>query len=160
MTVAGIDFSTKAVDIVLLDDDTDQAEWFRYEIADERGALWACRNLRLIFPGGSFFESRGVWLVGLEQPYSQSRDTAKKLGMVAGAIAARLPTDLTVIQTDPNEWHRIFTGNAKAGKEQIAERARGQRGYPDSEWPQDAYDALGIAYAVRWLNQHAIEGAA
>ena len=32
--IAGIDFSTYAVDVVLLDEDTDQAAWHRFRTRD------------------------------------------------------------------------------------------------------------------------------
>lgn len=156
MTVAGIDYSSRAVDIVLLNDDTDHAAWTRVEL---HGAtpIERARSLRGRLPLRSWWEDEGVYLIGIEDPYSRSKGVAKALGMAAGAIVALLPVDLTVIQTPPIEWKRLAIGNGSATKAQVANWARAELGHDGvTTWAQDAYDAYAIARAVRHLNNHAI----
>lgn len=158
MTVAGIDFSSRAVHVVLLEDDTDQAALRVFELAGAT-PFERARSLRRIFPTRGFWEDNGVYLVGIEDPHSRANHTAKALGLAAGAIAALLPNALTVIQTAPSEWHRIFTGQATATKGLVEQHARelwsdAPAGADDNTW-----DAYGIAYAVRTLNEQAIQKA-
>ena len=158
MSIAGIDFSSRAVHIVLLDDDTDDAMLHVFEL---HGAtpFERARSLRRSFPTRGFWEDNGVYLVGIEDPHSRANHTAKALGLAAGAIAGLLPNGLPVVQTVPAEWHRIFTGTAGASKETVGLHARAI--WPDhpAEGDDNAWDAYGIAYAVRTLNNQAIQKA-
>lgn len=156
MNVAGIDVSSFAIDIVLLDDDTDAARWYRIN-SDRATPFERARRIAALFPRTSWWDDRGVYLVGIEDPYSASKGVAKALGIATGTVAARLPARLTVIQTAPTEWKRLYTGKANASKDDV--RLLGCEVAGRADWPQDAYDALGIACAVRELNNNAIEAA-
>lgn len=161
MKVAGIDFSTRAVDLVLLDEETTVASWHRIPLIEGRGTLAAARSLRGRFPGRSWFESEGVYLVALEETFSgHHAGTAKKLGMIAGAIAVLLPPDLTLLEIPAHEWKRETVGKAGSTKAavQMWFTEVGFQANPGSgKWTQDAFDAYAIAWAARALNQRAIE---
>lgn len=157
--ILGIDFSSQAIHLVLLDDDTDTAEATVVELAGAT-PFERARSARLFFPPRSWFEDKGVWLVGIEDPHSRANHTAKALGLAAGAIAALLPTSLTVVQTPPAEWKRVFTGNARAQKLDVWRRC--VELYPAAfDWSVDnnLTDAYGIAHAVRTINNQAVERA-
>lgn len=158
MSVAGIDFSSRAVHVVLLDDDTDHAT---VHVLDLHGGtpFERARSLRSSFPTRSWWDDHGTWLFGLEDPYSVSMGTAKALGLAAGAIAALLPSGLTVIQTAPNEWHRLFTGDPRASKEIVELHARAVWPDPPAGADDNTWDAYGVAFAVRGLNAAAVEKA-
>lgn len=158
MNVAGIDFSSRAVHIVLLEDDSDEASARVFELAGAT-PFERARSLRRIFPTRGFWEDNGVYLVGIEDPHSRANHTAKALGLAAGAIAALLPNAMTVIQTPPSEWHRIFTGNASASKEIVEQHAHAIWPDPPAGADDNTWDAYGIAYAVRTLNNQAIQEA-
>lgn len=167
MNVAGIDISSFAVDVVLLDEDSDAATWHRF-ILDGATPFDRTRSLRGVFPPRSFWEDNAVFLVALEDPVGHHAHTAKALGLVTGGVAALLPRDLHVVQTQPSEWKRIFCGRGNATKPDIVAACH-QRGFDSTvgapavnvaatrELAQDAYDAYGIAWAVRRLNNEAIE---
>jgi len=162
MTVAGIDFSTLAIDVVLLEDEGWHAEWHRFPIKGKDGSLQACRRLRAVWPGSSWWEDHGVWLAGIEEPYSRFGASLIALGRIQGAVMALLPRSITVVQTGQQEWLRAHTGLQKLPKG-TAERkavaiARGRElGFEASEI--DAYDAYGIACAVRDLNEQGVNAA-
>lgn len=157
MSVAGIDFSTRAVDIVLLDDDTADAEWHRYEITDKRGSFYAALNIRKTLPTRSWWETHGVWLIGIEKPMSPHAISISALMRIQGAILSRLPHDICTIETPPHEWKTETVGLSNATKQQVADWATaGAR----TGWPQDALDAYAIAHAVRQLNERGIRAAA
>lgn len=156
MRVCGIDSSSRAVDLVLLDDN-DHGEWHRLELAGETPFLRA-RDLRQKLPRGTFWD--GVSLVGLEQTYSGAYSSATALALIRGAIGALLPAELTVLETRPNEWQKLFTGVAKLPAKSTMRKAliRGrcsELGFWAPDLPQDAYDAYGIAWAARAINQAA-----
>jgi hypothetical protein len=160
MNVCGIDYSVHAVDLVLLDEETPAATWERIHLEEGEGAFVAARSLRGRFPGRSWFEEQGVYLVGLEEPFSSNfAGTAKALGTIAGALAVLLPPGLTVLRLPTQEWKRETIGKANATKEDVAVWAAMTWNPPDQRPrpTQDAYDAYGIAYAARAINQRAIE---
>lgn len=158
MTVAGIDYSSQAIDIVLLDDDTDTAEWHRVELTGPT-PFDRARSLRGRLPLRSWWEDQGVYLIGIEDPIGHHAHTAKALGFAGGAVATLLPANLTVVQTTAAEWKRLTVGRGSASKADVEQWAQTQLGHDGlTVWAQDAYDAYAIARAVRHLNQQAIEG--
>lgn len=166
--IAGIDYSSFQIDIVLLDDEADTATWHPCPLPGKT-PFDRARAVRHRFPTLSWWDDQGVYLVAIEDPYSQANHTAKALGLIAGAIACRLPPQLTVIHTAPSEWKRLAVGKPSASKAEVTRWARVQleHGYvspiPPSDmvtkWSEHAYDAYSIARAVRVLNNQAIEKA-
>jgi hypothetical protein len=156
MLTAGIDASSRAVDIVLLTED-DHATHHRYEL--QGGTPFErARYLRHVMPRGVFWD--GVALVGLEQTYSGAYSSATALALIRGALAALLPSGLTVLETRPNEWQKIFTGVPKLPKTSHDRKMLVRRRCSDlGIWAPDAksdfYDAVGIAWAVRELCERA-----
>lgn len=160
MLVCGIDSSSRAVDLVLLDDDN-RAEWHRITLEGETPFLRA-RDLRQKLPRGTFWDD--VSLVGLEQTYSGSYSAATALALIRGAIGALLPAELTVLETRPNEWQKVFTRvtklPAKSKERKALIRARcAELGFEAPDLAQDALDAYGVAWAVRELCWRASEAA-
>lgn len=154
--IAGIDFSSRAVHVVLLDDDTNEATAHTFGLVGST-PFERARSLRLVFPKGTRWD--GIWLVGIEDPYSMSKGTAKALGLAAGAIVALLPPGLTVVQTPPSEWKRVFTGNATASKSLTEAVARKLWHSPPDTADDNTFDAYGIAWAVRSINSLAVDRA-
>jgi hypothetical protein len=166
VNVAGIDISSFAVDVVLLDEDSNRATRRDHFALTGSTPLERTRSLRGVFPSRTYWEDNGVYLAGIEDPHSRFPHVAKAMGLVTGGVAALLPRDLCVIHTAPKEWKRIFAANANASKDAVRARViefvspdyQGLRLIdPQGPWPQDAYDAYGIAWAVRALNNEAIQ---
>lgn len=165
--IAGIDYDTRYVHIVLIPDEGWQPEYHRVHLASTGDyGVSSARSIRLTFPGRTWWEERRVWLAGLELTYSHDARTAGALGRIQGAILATLPADIPVIPTPPNEWLRVFTGRAKlpARKAERKQLAREQTEALAGEntvsgWHQDGYDAYGIACAVRAMNEDGIAAA-
>lgn len=156
--IAGIDFSSRAIHLVLLSDDDDSARAYNVELVGAT-PFERARSARSFFPPRSWFEDEGVYLLGIEDPHSRANHTAKALGFVAGAIAVLLPRELAVVQTPPSEWKRLFTGSASSSKDAVALRARATWPDPPEDADQNTWDAYGIAYAVRHLNNKALQSA-
>lgn len=154
--IAGIDASSRAIDVVLLADDTDDALWFKYEL---HGAtpFERARSLHDCFPTRSWWEDFGVYLIGYEDPRGHYAHTQKALGLALGAVAALLPPEMAVVPTQTQEWKRHATGNPNASKQTV--RAAVVALYPPAEaWDDlNATDAYAVAWTVRALNNQALE---
>lgn len=149
MYVAGLDFSTKALDVVLLDDDTESWIWKTFPIHG-RTPFDRAQDIRFTLPTTTWWEERNVRLIAVEEPRGhQNAVTQLALGSLYGAIVARLPRSIPACAYTPSEWKRPFTGNGNAPKE-LVRRCALEHGLPD-DMPQDAYDAYGIAWTARAL---------
>jgi len=151
--IAGIDYSTHAIDVVLLDEDSREATWRRYPLegadAFERARVAGSR-----FP---FMNSSRFWddvlAVGIEDPRGYN---AGALYRVQGAILARLPRSLLVYPWIPSAWRKAvgLPGNASkdavrawAVKTMLFSQGKTRISF-DPPWPQDALDAYCIALAT------------
>lgn len=149
MAIAGVDFSTHFVDIVLLDENTDAATWHRFELTGD-GAFDRTRSVRAALPGSSFWDD--VLAVGIEQP--RGRNALVALGRIQGAILTCIPADKLVHPLNPSSWRQAVGLKGNASKAEVYERAyglfiAGDRIGPWPVWPQDACDAYCIALATR-----------
>lgn len=144
MAVAGVDFSTKAIDIVLLDDDTDAATWHRFELTGQ-DAFERVRAVKGAMPGASFWDA--TLAVGIEDPRGFG---AGSLYRIQGAILACLPRPLLVQPLIPSFWRRTVGLPGNASKQDIALWAA-LKGFMPVDPQQDAWDAFAIAWATRSL---------
>lgn len=161
--IAGVDSSSHAVDIVLLDDDSDEVHSFHHVPLVGKTPFERARGCKQRLPARSWWEEKGVWLLGFEDPFSHDAHVAKALGLICGAFAAQLPPDLTAVPTPPSEWQKLFTGWAKQPRfsderKYLIRQAALARGFNGDGRTQDLYDAFGIAVVVRDLNNQAIQG--
>ena len=154
MKVAGIDYSSFAIDIVLIDAYTDTPpEWHRYALSGH-DAFERARTVTTAMPskGSAFWDT--VLAVGLEEP--RGRNSAP-IHRVQGAILAAIPGRVLVQPWLPNEWRTAVGLKGNASKDAAAWRSRQLQPRfmdPLCEWPQDAHDAHLIAIATRTrLNQ-------
>lgn len=154
MNVAGVDFSTKAIDVVLLDEDTDAYMWASIPV-EGRTPFDRAQDIRFAVPTASWWENHGVRLIAIEEPRGYGQ---LAMGTLYGAIVARLPQGIPAVPFIPQHWKKPFTGNGNASKEQV--RARALEFGLGVDMPQDAYDAYGIAWVARELKQRAARSAA
>jgi Holliday junction resolvasome RuvABC endonuclease subunit len=148
--VAGIDFSTFAVDVVLLDEDTMEATWRRYELEGHDPFERAKDVTRAYEDGLNAWDD--VLAVGIEEPpYVNNHKTLRDLARVQGAILARLPRNLMVQEWAPSQWRKEVGLPGNASKELVSVYVTGERVLAekkDDRWPQDAADAYCIALAT------------
>jgi hypothetical protein len=153
--IAGIDYSTRAVDVVLLDEDTDAATWHRFELvgADAFDRARDVRRAMLSRPmpwedrlsGDSSLFWDDVLACGIEDPRGFNSGS---LYRVQGAILACLPARLLVHPLIPSSWRKTVGLPGNANKQGVWEFADGKG---KGHWPQDACDAYCIALATRTL---------
>lgn len=149
---AGIDLNSNVVDIVLLDEDTNEAHWIRRRIdtgPSSDDAFARCRRVRDAMPARSIWKDSGVIAIGLEIGMSRSFTSVRAQGRVQGAILACLPTEIPVYELYPASWKRLALGNGRASKQDGANWCRQNiRWLDDQRLPQDAIDAACIAKAA------------
>ncbi len=168
--VLGIDLSSFAVDLVLLDEDRDEAEWTRLVLGDEKTtALDRLRQVPTLMPRASFYDD--IYLIAIEEPYgSNQAGTQAKLNRVLGAVVACLPSNVQIWTVMPGDWRRALGLKGNASKEEAALTVCAIRQealsrwnvahWPHREWevwPQDACDAFAVARYARDRNQRAID---
>ena len=151
-SVLGIDYSSRAVDLVFLDESTDTARW--HSIPLERGVAGA-RSVRQKYAWGSALDD--VYLVAVEDPMSAGLTVAKQLGRVCGAILSSLPWTLSddlVWMLQPSEWKLACGLSGNASKQDVARWALER--FDCGMWSQDALDAVCMAHAARDINARAL----
>ena len=157
MSLAGIDFSTHFVDVVLLDEDTDAATWHRFELSGA-DAFDRARDVWRKVPRAvaSFWDE--VVAVGIEQPRGNFGVT--HMMRIQGAVLACIPSWKLVHPLNPSDWRKRCGMPGNCPKDQVEAFATFHRGvepFSDHEfWPQDACDAYAIAWATRTLLQHGV----
>jgi hypothetical protein len=144
--IAGIDYSTRAVDVVLLDEDSDAATWHRFPL---EGADAFDRARTVGLPSWLWLD---VLAVGIEDPRGYN---AGALYRIQGAILGRLPKDLLVHPLVPSHWRKTVGLPGNASKQDVWHHAislmSNVNGVVKLGWPQDACDAYCIALATRTL---------
>lgn len=149
MNVAGIDYSTRAIDIVLVPLDEGAPIWHRY-VLEGQDSFERTRSVANAMPwrAASFWDD--VLAVGIEHP--AGHHGTGPLLRVQGAVLACLPTRVLVEPWPPGKWRKAvgLAGNATKG---AVEFWSGSLMPSDiaglDNWPQDAHDAHLIALATR-----------
>jgi len=152
MNVAGIDFSSHAIDVVLVDVDGRQPpRWHRYPLTGA-DAFDRTRSVANSMPGRSSAYWDNVLAVGIEHP--AGKFGTGPLMRIQGAVLAQIPARMLVKAWPPGAWRKAVGLAGNASKQRIAEWATWEGGLGKDAvfWPQDATDAWCIALAT----QHAI----
>lgn len=147
MSVAGVDVSSRAVDVVWISEETFEATWRRFEL-DGSDAWERCREIGQVFPP----PTSGLWdetlAIGVEVAFGPSSGAVNRC---VGAVLVRLPRSLLVKPWAPSEWRKAVGLSGRAGKEDVFTFAHERRSLVESyrvPWPQDACDAYCIALAT------------
>lgn len=152
--IAGIDLSTKAIDIVLLDEDTDRAHHHRVELAGG-GAFLAALDVRDRMPSRSWWEDAAVVSIWLELPFARHLKSVAPLMRIQGAVLASLPRSLVAGELTPQTWKRLTVGQSNAAKPDVANWVFGRWLNCPAAVGQDACDAYAVAWAGRMLEETA-----
>jgi len=147
-SVAGIDFKTNWIDVVVLG--IGGADWERYDLSGG-DAFERMRNVPIAL--NENYGQRLWWLhdcvaIGIEEPQGMHKPTVAKLKGIQGAIVACLPRETLVNPIEPAKWKKLAGLPGNATKDDVAEFVRGQ--VEDCVgWTQDAFDAWCIAVATK-----------
>ncbi len=152
MLIAGIDFSSHAVDLVTIPLDEGPPEWHQYLLKSVGGSFDRTREVAATMPGraDSFWDD--ILAVGIEYPAGRYGTGA--LMRVQGAILSCIPGHLKVQELQPAKWKKLVGLPGYADKATITASVR-LKLLLELEvppiWPQDACDAWCIAQATRTL---------
>jgi hypothetical protein len=150
-TVAGLDYSTHAIDCVLVDEDTGEyVAWHRWPLEAKGDAFDRARWIRHTMPARSWWDDRGVVACGIEDPRGMKPGP---LFRIQGAILSCLPTWLLVHPLVPSEWRKLVGLPGNATKLEVVFHARDHSEMMTDAWTQDTCDAYCIATATRTLIQ-------
>ena len=150
--IAGCDFSTKAVDFVKLDIDSNDVQWRRITLEGwDHGAFAATLRVR-----DKMSSMRSWWddvtNLYLEEPHGWNARTADALGMITGAIVASVPAptryEMAFSRIHVKTWRQKLMGNGNATKPEVVAHLQ-NLGFDLRDAPVDAYEALGVAYVAR-----------
>lgn len=174
--VLGIDVSSFAIDLVKLDETTNEATWERLPLTGKT-AFDRLRQVHVQMHSDAWYDD--CYLAAIERPKTRSFVSASALWPVFGAVVALLPPGLLVWDVPPTAWRQELGLPGNASKDECATAVDLLRGdlapCPTTtgcdcdgecdkwltwrEWPQDAFDAYAVAYYARENNRRAIEAA-
>lgn len=154
MTTAGIDFSTNAVDVVLLDE-SGAATWHHFPLTGS-DAFDRSRAVRDALPARTSEFWDDVVACAIEEPAGK---LTGRLFRVQGAILACLPPSLLVEKLMPSQWRKAVGLAGNCSKDEVMEYAHVRlalgrvplrlRSVADLlAWGPDACDAYCLALAV------------
>jgi len=163
--IAGIDLSTKAIDLVAINEDNPaQCEHHRIPLNDP---WWhSATSMRFRFTLNhthNWLEQRNVYLVGIERPYGPSRQTIASLHTILGAVLATLPVH--AFEISPADMRRELGLKTNCHKSTLhdavwvavngppGDQTRWHQPDPLKGWPPDAYDAWAVAHAAMKINE-------
>jgi hypothetical protein len=157
--VLGVDLSTKAIDLVALDEDNPaRCEHRRIELPQPwwTAASWM-RNILLIQSVPEWMDDRNIYLAGIERPYGPHRQAISSLHTVLGAFLASMPSGIHAFEVSPADMRRELglPGNCKKDALALAVMERiGQTNWgTTSPWPSDALDAWAAGHAALRINE-------
>lgn len=157
MLVAGMDLSSRQIDVCLLDVETDTATHHRRRLDTRPGKqLDRIRRVRDALPTRGAWADAGCVLAAIEEPFSrQSMSGQVPILMVIGAILSTLPTDIPVALLRADDWRRGCNLPLRGARPDLK---RASVGFARSRWrnapdilDDNAAEAWCIAYAGREL---------
>jgi len=149
--IAGIDFSTKAIDIVLVDEDQPDRclNWLHIDLTgalkgEPAGDAWErTRRVWSAMPRGGFWDEAVA--IGIEEP--RGHHGVEPLFRIQGAITACIPRTVLLQPWNPASWRRL-NGLAGNATKLVVRNFVIQQGVWLPNWSQDACDAYCIARAT------------
>lgn len=105
--IAGLDISTRAVHIVSLPEDSNDALLHVVRVDTQRGlAIDRIRRLRDKMPARTAWRDAGCTLIAIERPYSLHAATLAPMMAVYGALLQLFPSDLPLLELSASDWRK------------------------------------------------------
>lgn len=160
--IAGIDLSSRALHICVLDDDTNAATIHVVRLDLERGdASTRIRRMRDAMPARTAWNDNGVTLIALERPIAIHSNVPL---MVYGALLQLIPPDMPLLQLRAHDWRRECSLPTRGDRVKLKNAAKAfarkcWTNAPHAIDDNDA-DAFCIAWAARELDIRTTERSA
>jgi hypothetical protein len=156
--VLGVDLSTKAIDLVALDEDNPtRCEHRRVELS--QGWWHSAGLMRHILRDGktaSWIWERNVFLAGVERPYGPSRQAIASLHTILGAFLASVPPGITAFEVSPADMRRELGLPGNCAKHKMHDRIMFYFSSHGGKLPYsepDAFDAWAAGFAALRINE-------
>lgn len=148
MVIAGIDYSSHFIDVVLVDHEQRMPpRWHRYPLSGQ-DAFDRARSVADAMPGRSSVYWDNVLAVGIEHP--AGKFGTGPLLRIQGAVLAQIPARMLVKAWPPGSWRKAVGLPGNASKDDVFVHAvRTIKFEGEDTAPQDAFDAACIALATR-----------
>jgi hypothetical protein len=161
--IAGCDISTRAIHIVSLPEDTNDADLRVVRLDAQRGGqLDRVRRMRDLMPGRGAWRDAGVTLIAVERPYSHIAETLAPMMLAYGGLMQLLPVDVPLLELSASTW-RAELGLPQRGDDRKPAAIRFAREHwrdAPAAIDDDVADAFCIAYAAREIDLRRARGAA
>lgn len=154
MSVVGIDFSTKAIHLCTLAEDSNHGDLHIVRLDITRGdALQRARRIRDRMPARTAWRDAGVTLVAIEKPFFRGHQALAPMMMVYGALLACLPPDLPLLELRADDWRLECKlrrrGASSELKKAALDYARQCWDNPPDPLDDNGADAFCVAWAAR-----------
>jgi len=104
--IVGIDLSSRAIHVVELPEDTNEAHLHVVRLDTERGnAIDRVRRIRDRMPTRGAYKANGCTLIAIEEPFARSPGIAPMMA-VYGALLQCLPADVPLLELRADDWRR------------------------------------------------------
>lgn len=104
MSVVGIDLSSKAIHVAVLQEDSNDASVHIVRLDKQRGdATTRIRRMRDLMPARGAYADLGVTLIALERPIALHSNVPL---MVYGALLQLLPAELPLLELRADDWRK------------------------------------------------------
>lgn len=105
--IVGLDFSTRAIHLCELPEDSNEARLHVVRLDTERGNyVDRARRLRDRMPARSAYTDNGITLVAIEKPFSRQPNGLIPMMLVYGGILQLLPADVPLLELSAPEWRK------------------------------------------------------
>jgi hypothetical protein len=156
--ILGVDLSTKAIDLVALDEDNPaRCEHRRVELSQ---GWWHSAGLmgHILRDGktASWIWERNVFLAGVERPYGPSRQAIASLHTILGAFLASVPPGITAFEVSPADMRRELGLPGNCAKHKMHDRIMFYFSSHGGKLPYsepDAFDAWAAGFAALRINE-------
>lgn len=154
MAIAGIDFSSQAVHICTLPEDSNLATVHTVRLDLGGGNLLTrARRLRDQMPARTAWRDAGITLIAIEKPFSHQPRNVASMNLVYGGILQCLPANIPLLELSPGDWRKecLITnrGDTKAASIRFARQTWAD---PPHALDHNTADAFAIAWAAREID--------
>ena len=151
---AGIDYSSYAIDLVLLDEDTNRATHIRRRLDTAPGDATArIRRIRDALPPRANWADTAA-AIGIEKPMSRTGRGADTMQFALGAILACIPTTTNLALIRADDWRRTCGLPVRAAREQHKRNAIDFAARMWTNRPATIDDNAADAFAIAWATRH------
>lgn len=160
MSVVGIDLSSRALHLVTLAEDTNDAVAHVVRLDATRGdAVERIRRMRNRMPARGVYRDLGVTLIAIEKPFHMTASRSAIPSMVYGALLQLIPPDLPLLELRADDWRKECALPRRGARSDLKKASvRFARQIWDAcphALDDDTADAFCIAFAAREIHLRA-----